>query len=216
MILEAADGAEVIAEDLGTVPDYVRPSLADLGIAGMKVPQWEFTDGRVSSSLHYPALSFATYASHDHAPMRAQWEQQRQRMFESDHGGHDYWEARNFLETLCAFAGIERPDGEIPEYSPEVWNKLFPRAFHVEFRPCCGPDQRTPLRHRAHQCSRGHGWDELELSRSRFIQGTDYRKRPLGVARESEKSLERNGTFAKGPWRVSRPGEERWGRRLRR
>lgn len=125
MILEAADGAEVIAEDLGTVPDYVRPSLAELGIAGMKVPQWEFTDGRVSSSLHYPTLSFATYASHDHAPMRAQWEQQRQRMFESDHGGHDYWEARNFLETLCAFAGIERHDGEIPEYTPEIWTKLF-------------------------------------------------------------------------------------------
>ena len=125
MILEAADGAEVIAEDLGTVPDYVRPSLAELGIAGMKVPQWEFTDGRVSSSLHYPTLSFATYASHDHAPMRAQWEQQRQRMFESDHGGHDYWEARNFLETLCAFAGIERHDGEIPEYTPELWTKLF-------------------------------------------------------------------------------------------
>jgi 4-alpha-glucanotransferase len=125
MILEAADGAEVIAEDLGTVPDYVRPSLAELGIAGMKVPQWEFTDGHVTSGLHYPALSFATYASHDHAPMRAQWEQQRQRMHESGHGSQEWWESRGFLETLCAYAGIERHDGDIPDYSVEVWNSLF-------------------------------------------------------------------------------------------
>jgi len=125
MILEAAEGAEVIAEDLGTVPDYVRPSLAGLGIAGMKVPQWEFSDGRVASGLQYPALSFATYASHDHAPMRAQWEQQRQRMEASDHGSQDWWEARGFLETLCTFAAIERPHDQIPEYSGEVWIRLL-------------------------------------------------------------------------------------------
>lgn len=125
MIQEAAGEAEVIAEDLGTVPDYVGPSLAALGIAGMKVPQWEFTDGRVTSGLQYPALSFATYASHDHAPMRAQWEQQYQRMIESDPGSHEQWESRHFLETLCSFAGIERPDGEIPEYGNPVWLKLF-------------------------------------------------------------------------------------------
>ena len=30
----------VIGEDLGTVPDYVRPNLRSLGIAGFKIPQW--------------------------------------------------------------------------------------------------------------------------------------------------------------------------------
>lgn len=125
VIREAAGGAEVIAEDLGTVPDYVRPSLADLGIAGMKVPHWEFSDGEVSSGLLYPALSFATYASHDHAPMRAQWEEQLQKMREAGHGSQEWWEARHFLETLCAFAGIERPDGEIPDYTDEIWRKLL-------------------------------------------------------------------------------------------
>ncbi|HRQ87616.1 MAG TPA: 4-alpha-glucanotransferase, partial [Bacteroidia bacterium] len=125
MILEAADEAEVIAEDLGTVPDYVRPSLAELGIAGMKVPQWEFCDGRVASGLHYPTLSFATYASHDHAPMRAQWEQQLEQMRSAGHSSHEYWEARNFLTTLCTFAGIELRDGEVPDYTVEVWNRLF-------------------------------------------------------------------------------------------
>jgi 4-alpha-glucanotransferase len=125
MILEAADSAEVIAEDLGTVPDYVRPSLSELGIAGMKVPQWEFTDGHVTSGLHYPALSFATYASHDHAPMRAQWEWQYQQMREHGEDSHEHWEAKNFLATLCAYAGIEQHGGTIPEYSPELWEKLM-------------------------------------------------------------------------------------------
>ncbi len=125
MILEAAELTEVIAEDLGTVPDYVRPSLAELGIAGMKVPHWEFTDGHVTSGMRYPACSFATYASHDHAPMRAQWEEQLRRMREADFGSQEYWEARNFLEALCAFASIERPNGEIPEYSAEVWQQLL-------------------------------------------------------------------------------------------
>lgn len=125
MILDAAAGAEVIAEDLGTVPDYVRPSLERLGIAGMKVPQWEFNDGRVSSGLHYPAVSFATYASHDHAPMRAQWEQQLGQMRAAGAGSHEYWEARNFLTTLCSFASIELPWNDPPDYSEEVWEKLL-------------------------------------------------------------------------------------------
>lgn len=125
MILDAAGRTEVIAEDLGTVPDYVRPSLTSLGIAGMKVPQWEFVDGHVCHGTQYPALSFATYASHDHAPVRAQWEQQRQEMVEIKQGGGDGWQQRHFLETLCIFAGIERPGNQIPEYSEEVWRKLL-------------------------------------------------------------------------------------------
>lgn len=125
MVLEAAGGAEVVAEDLGTVPDYVRPSLSELGIAGMKVPQWEFTDGHVTSGLHYPTISFATYASHDHAPMRAQWEQQMEQMREHGEETSEHWESRNFLLTLCAFAGIERPGDVVPEYTSEVWTQLL-------------------------------------------------------------------------------------------
>ena len=34
-------GAAIIAEDLGTVPDFLRPSLARLGVAGCKVLRWE-------------------------------------------------------------------------------------------------------------------------------------------------------------------------------
>lgn len=125
MIQEAAGDAEVIAEDLGTVPDYVRPSLADLGIAGMKVPQWEFSDGHVTSGLHYPECSFAAYATHDHQPMKAQWDEAMKTLEESEHESGEWWEARNFLATLCHFARIEMPDGMLPAFTPEIWTALF-------------------------------------------------------------------------------------------
>ena len=37
----ASAGAEIIAEDLGTVPDFVRASLARLGVPGFRVFRWE-------------------------------------------------------------------------------------------------------------------------------------------------------------------------------
>ncbi|MEM7602098.1 MAG: 4-alpha-glucanotransferase [Verrucomicrobiota bacterium] len=125
MILEAAGGSEVIAEDLGTVPDYVRPSLESLEIAGMKVPQWEFNDGHVASGLHYPSLSFAAYATHDHAPMRAQWEEAQEAMNAAEQESDEWCGHRNFLATLCSFAGIEMHGGDIPEFSPQIWECLF-------------------------------------------------------------------------------------------
>jgi 4-alpha-glucanotransferase len=125
MIQDAANGAEVIAEDLGTVPDYVRPSLAELGIAGMKVPQWEFTDGHVTSSLQYPECSFATYATHDHQPIRLQWEEALKMVEESEENSDEWREARDFLAILCAFAGIEREGDRAPQYENAVWERLF-------------------------------------------------------------------------------------------
>lgn len=125
MIVEAAGGAEVIAEDLGTVPDYVRPSLESLGIAGMKVPQWEFEEGRVMSGLKYPNLSFAAYATHDHAPVKGQWEEAHAQMSAAEPESDEWREPFEFLSSLCTFAGIERNDGLIPEFAPAVWERLF-------------------------------------------------------------------------------------------
>ncbi len=129
MVLEAAGGAEVIAEDLGTVPDYVRPSLNELGIAGMKVPQWEFSDDKVSSGLHYPALSFATYASHDHAPMRAQWEQHYRQMVENGEETAEHWESRNFLTTLCSFCRDRAGGWAHPRILPGDLGTTFRGSF---------------------------------------------------------------------------------------
>jgi len=47
-VLEESGETRVVGEDLGTVPDYVRPSLHSLGLAGFKIPQWESKHGRVT------------------------------------------------------------------------------------------------------------------------------------------------------------------------
>jgi 4-alpha-glucanotransferase len=72
-------GAEIIAEDLGTVPDFVRASLARLGIPGYRVFRWErywhdqgtpFRD-----PADYPPLSVAASGTHDTEPVAVWWEQ---------------------------------------------------------------------------------------------------------------------------------------------
>ncbi len=73
-LLKAAPGARVIGEDLGCVPDYVRPDLSRLRIAGFKIPHWEIDDRQniVKGSTYNPC-SFATYATHDFPPFCNDW-----------------------------------------------------------------------------------------------------------------------------------------------
>jgi 4-alpha-glucanotransferase len=72
-------GADVIAEDLGTVPDFVRESLARLSVAGFKVFRWErrwhepgqpFVDPR-----DYPQTSVATTGTHDTESQADWWDE---------------------------------------------------------------------------------------------------------------------------------------------
>ncbi|HSM92101.1 MAG TPA: 4-alpha-glucanotransferase [Anaeromyxobacteraceae bacterium] len=61
--------ARVIAEDLGTVPDFVRESLARVAVPGYRVLRWEKaweTGGdRFRDPADWPALSVATTGTHD-------------------------------------------------------------------------------------------------------------------------------------------------------
>ncbi len=71
-------GGEVVAEDLGVIPLWVRRSLTELGIAGYRVLRWErewdepgqpFRD-----PVHYPGLSIAVSGTHDTETMATWWE----------------------------------------------------------------------------------------------------------------------------------------------
>jgi 4-alpha-glucanotransferase len=77
MSIFAADGARVTAEDLGTVPPYVRRSLAERGIPGCRVLRWERqwnVEGRpFVDPADYPALSVATTGTHDTETMALWW-----------------------------------------------------------------------------------------------------------------------------------------------
>jgi 4-alpha-glucanotransferase len=71
-------GSEIVAEDLGTVPDFVRESLARLGVPGFKVLRWErhwHTPGQpFKDPREYPATAVATSGTHDTEPMVIWWE----------------------------------------------------------------------------------------------------------------------------------------------
>jgi 4-alpha-glucanotransferase len=76
MIEAAAErGARLIAEDLGSIPPYVDPTLKKLGAPGYKVLIWEKDGDKFRDPAAYPALSVACYGTHDTAPATVWWEE---------------------------------------------------------------------------------------------------------------------------------------------
>jgi 4-alpha-glucanotransferase len=71
-------GAEIVAEDLGVVPEFVRLSLARLGIPGFRVFRWErewHVEGQpFRDPSTYPHSSVAVSGTHDTEPMAVWWE----------------------------------------------------------------------------------------------------------------------------------------------
>ena len=123
VVLEEAGAARVAGEDLGVVPDYVRPNLQHLGIAGFKIPQWEMRDGLIIPGEMYDRLSVATYATHDHEPIRALWDDAFK-----DSNSETGQQARATLEKIALFSGlnskIDRPDYE-KDFYPAVMDALL-------------------------------------------------------------------------------------------
>lgn len=75
-----AEAGEVVAEDLGMVPPFLRPSLVRLGIPGYRVLRWEKDELRDENGIRliyrdpatWPALSVATSGTHD-IETHAEW-----------------------------------------------------------------------------------------------------------------------------------------------
>jgi 4-alpha-glucanotransferase len=122
-ILDEAGAARVVGEDLGVVPDYVRPNLRSLGIAGFKIPQWEIHDGMIVPGDRYERLSVATYATHDHEPIRSLWNDVIERP-NSETGQ----QARATLEKIVLFAGLNSQIAQLDyekDFYPAVMDTLF-------------------------------------------------------------------------------------------
>jgi 4-alpha-glucanotransferase len=56
---------EVVAEDLGHVPGYLRPSLERVGIPGYRVLRWERDGDAYRDPAGWPATSVSTNGTHD-------------------------------------------------------------------------------------------------------------------------------------------------------
>jgi 4-alpha-glucanotransferase len=122
VVLEEAEATRVVGEDLGTVPDYVRPNLRSIGIAGFKIPQWEVRHEHAIPGSEYERLSVATYATHDHKPIRALWEE----AFEEQTGTSD--QARGDLTKIAQFAGVTG-DFQKMKYEPDFYRRIIEALF---------------------------------------------------------------------------------------
>lgn len=77
-VMRAAAGAmDLLAEDLGVIPPFVRRSLAALGIPGYKVMRWEREWNAPGQPfippVSYPELSVATTGTHDTETLAEWW-----------------------------------------------------------------------------------------------------------------------------------------------
>src|SRR5215469_1395158 len=123
VILQEAGAARVVGEDLGVVPDYVRPNLGSLGIAGFKIPQWEVRDGMILPGDTYERLSVATYATHDHEPIRASWNEALK--YPNSERGQ---QARATVEKIALFARLNPKVDQLDyekDFYPAVMDALF-------------------------------------------------------------------------------------------
>jgi 4-alpha-glucanotransferase len=122
VVLDEAGASRVVGEDLGVVPEYVRPHLRSLGIAGFKIPQWEMHDGIITTGDKYERLSVATYATHDHKPIRALWEE----AFENPTATSE--QSRFDLAKIAGFAGFDPRIDQIDfekDFYPAIIEALF-------------------------------------------------------------------------------------------
>ncbi len=117
----AEAGARIVAEDLGTIPDFVRESLVRLAIPGYKVLRWEREweeEGRpFRAPADYPPVSLATTGTHDTETMAAWWDglepEERQQVIE----------ALGVIERLNALgAGAAAAAGQ---YTPAIRDALL-------------------------------------------------------------------------------------------
>ena len=126
VVLEESKETRVVGEDLGTVPDYVRPSLQSLGIAGFKIPFWENdSNNRPISGAEYERLSVATFATHDHKPLCAVWEEawKKSTNFTA--------QARFDLAKIAEFAGVSVPNENL-NFEKDFYLSIFDALFRSE------------------------------------------------------------------------------------
>jgi 4-alpha-glucanotransferase len=123
ILLEETGPEGILAEDLGEVPPYVGPALEELGIPGFKIPQWQTTpEGGIVPGKAYPFRSIATYATHDHPPIKTTWNGLAQNWNAEDTGRRD--SSRRELLHLANYASMDPKRLPCP-YDPDIYKSLL-------------------------------------------------------------------------------------------
>ena len=127
MVLDESGETRVAGEDLGTVPHYVRPSLRSLGVATFKIPQWEnYDDGRSIPGSDYQRVSVATYATHDHRPLRALWQEA------SASDDTNAQQAQRELAKIAEFAGLPPMRIDEADFDHDFYTPVMEALFRSE------------------------------------------------------------------------------------
>ena len=109
-------GATVIAEDLGTIPEFVRASLRQLSLAGYKVMMWERDGDVFRDPASYPYVSLATSGTHDTVTMATWWETM----------GYD--ERRHALHEIPQLRSVAH-DHDVDKLAPRVHDALLDALY---------------------------------------------------------------------------------------
>jgi len=110
IVLEEAGPMQIVAEDLGVIPKFVRENLSALAIPGYKVMRWEkqqsagaSAGGRFVNPADYPSVSLATTGTHDTDTLTEWWaaisEAERRRLME----------AVSFTHADCTSSLLDEP-----------------------------------------------------------------------------------------------------------
>lgn len=130
VLLEAAGSTGIVAEDLGMVPEYVRPLIHKLGIAGFAIPIFERVsdeDRAFKPKETLAELSLATYATHDHQPIKIFYDDLVRRWHSDE--GHEGWLE---VQRLMTFLGLDE-NNPPKEFSSELHNAMLKSLLET---PC--------------------------------------------------------------------------------
>lgn len=113
MVLESANGAMPVGEDLGVIPTFVRRMLMEMKIPGYKVLRWEREDnGYYREPRNFPPVSLCTTSTHDTETVRGWWETMPQQ------------ERANIWEMISA----QKTDGNVP-FNLDTQRAIFRRVL---------------------------------------------------------------------------------------
>ncbi len=112
-VLEASAGALAIAEDLGTVPPWVRQILHVHGVPGYKVFRWERRDSTYLDPRGYDGASVATTGTHDTDSLV------------------DWWRALSLDEHRGVAAALRLPEADGGELTPALHRRIIGRLYEA-------------------------------------------------------------------------------------
>jgi 4-alpha-glucanotransferase len=183
-ILKAAPEAIIIAEDLGTVPKYVRPSLKKLGIPGFSIPIFERDeiDRSFVPADKLPALNLTTYGTHDNQPVASYYED-LVKWWHGEDGDNGWLE----IKQLMSFLNLDEHEAPIT-YTDQLACTFFKVLFST---PCWLAVLMITDLLGTKQCfnrpgtSNASNWSErLEKPLSEYTLDDNYSKK-IACARES-------------------------------